>query len=105
MKDRKIIIELRNQYCKILSKLDEVTAEAVYTELAYTDKELLYQSKTDPSINPHFSCFNNKDQTFLTGVLDRVIQVIRELGFEIEFVNNYEGILFESKIDEDVSNF
>jgi len=101
MKDRKIIIELRNQYCKILSKLDEVTAEAVYTELAYTDKELLYQSKTDPSINPYFSCFNNKDQTFLTGVLDRVIQVIRELGFEIEFVNNYEGILFESKIGED----
>ena len=102
MKNRKIVIELRNQYCRVLSNLDEVTAESIYTQLAYTDKELLYQSKTDPSINPYFSCFNNKDQTFLTGVLDRVIQVIKELGFEIEFINNYEGVLSDSTINENI---
>jgi superfamily II DNA or RNA helicase len=98
--NKRIKIELRNQYCKIVSDLDKETAEAVYNQLAYTDKELLYQSKTDPSINPYFSCFNTTDQTFLTGVLDRVVQVIEELGFEVEFVNSYEGTLYNGEINE-----
>lgn len=95
LENQTIQIEVSNHSSRILSELPTDLNIKIDKALSYLDLELSYQSKSDPTINPYGYCYNLETQSFLTGLLDRVIKEIEDYGFNVKLINKLTGQLAE----------